>query len=144
MAPTTRFQSFKDAIIKGYDDGSDIPGTWRIYYPVGGSCTPMIAHGNYDEHGEMDGEWRAYYKSKNPYFIGRFQNGKQVGDFRWYHDSEGAMSCVGLYKDGVKEGTWTEFWENGQPKITRIYKEGVVIEKTEWNIDGVQLDGKDE
>ena len=42
----------------------------------------------------------------------------------------------GSYKDGKREGKWTEWYKNGLKEYECTYKDGELISEKEWNEDG--------
>ena len=50
--------------------------------------------------------------------------------------SSGQKESEGTYKDGEKDGLWTDWDENGQKRAEDTYKDGELIGRTWWNEDG--------
>ena len=49
--------------------------------------------------------------------------GKCEGIYESYHP-DGIVLATGVYKQGVKEGTWTNYWPNGQKKMEQEWVRG--------------------
>ena len=48
----------------------------------------------------------------------------------------GKTEFEGSYKDGKREGKWTEWYKNGLKEYECTYKDGELISEKEWNEDG--------
>jgi len=59
---------------------------------------------------------------------------EKVKEVEYYE--KGQMKSVGTYKDGEKDGLWTEWFENGQKEEEGTYKNGKLISYKYWNEDG--------
>ena len=58
----------------------------------------------------------------------------------FYMSDTSQMKLKGEYKDGKKEGKWTEWWINGQKKSEGNYKDGKLDGiLTEWNNYGEKI-----
>jgi hypothetical protein len=67
---------------------------------------------------------------------GEFRNGYKNGLFTEYY-SNGKKKSQGNFVNGVKIGGHTEWFENGQKEREQNYQNGVLFGKLlEWNIDG--------
>ena len=55
------------------------------------------------------------------------------------YSSNGQKEKEGTYKDGEKDGLWTNWYENGQKTLEGTFKDGELISKKEWNEDGSVL-----
>ena len=51
-------------------------------------------------------------------------------------DNFGKTLLKGTYKNGKKDGLWTDWDENGKKLIEETYKNDELISKKEWNEDG--------
>ena len=75
------------------------------------------------------------YQSGEKELKGNFKNGKKEGLWtEWYRN--GQKSFEGTYKDGKSDGLGTEWFENGQKKYEGTIKDDELISKNEWNEDG--------
>ncbi len=48
----------------------------------------------------------------------------------------GKAEFEGSYKNGKREGKWTEWYKNGLKEYECTYKDGELISEKEWNEDG--------
>jgi hypothetical protein len=57
------------------------------------------------------------------------------GEAVWYYDN-GQKREEGTFKDGEKDGVWTEWHENGQKESEGTYKDGEIQgEERRWSLD---------
>ena len=54
---------------------------------------------------------------------GRFKNGVMEGPWVSYHDN-GQLESKGTYKDGKKDGPWVGYYDNGQLQFKGTLKDG--------------------
>ena len=57
-----------------------------------------------------------------------------VKKVRWHEN--GQKFEEGTYKDGKKDGLWTDWYENEQKEEEGTYKDGEWISSKNWNLDG--------
>ena len=57
------------------------------------------------------------------------------GQAVWYYDN-GQKKYERTYKDGKLDGKWTWWHNNGQKRYERTYKDGELIESTLWDEEG--------
>lgn len=116
-------------------------GFWKDYFPDGS----LKAEGNYD-NGKQIGEWKYYHSNGKIEQIGRFSKlGKPEGLWKWYFDS-GKLLKEERYRNGLKDGLSTEWDETG-----KVIEEGEFVNGNEdgaWYeiigdsfIRGTYLDG---
>ncbi len=85
----------------------------------------IIGEGIVKEDGNRDGPWKDYYPDGSLKAEGNYENGKQVGEWKYYH-SNGKIEQKGKFsKQGKPEGTWKWFFENGQLLKEEIYRNGL-------------------
>ena len=48
----------------------------------------------------------------------------------------GKKEFEGSYKDGKKDGLWTDYYENGQKRSVKTYKDEELISQNCWDKDG--------
>lgn len=95
-------------------------GLWKY------QTADYLEFGNY-VNDEPDSVWVSYYMpSKKKYFEGRFQQGVPVGIHQGYH-SNGAKKYVGNYVNGMKDGDWKLYDENGFNFLTITYSNDIEI-----------------
>ncbi len=74
--------------------------------------------------GKKTGNWQMYNEQGKLTGKGRFdEQGKRIGEWTWY-DDQGRISDKESYTNGVIEGKYISFYDNGKPKVTCNYKEG--------------------
>ena len=57
-------------------------------------------------------------------YMGKILNGKQEGRWKSYHNNTGRKSSDDNYKNGLKNGLSTLWWENGQKMMELTFKDG--------------------
>ena len=68
-------------------------------------------------------------------FEGSYKDGKREGKWtEWYKNGLKEYECT--YKDGKRDGLLTFWFENGQKKSEVTFKDGELISEKEWNEDG--------
>lgn len=87
------YKSEKGNIVStvNYIDGN-LWGEFKDYHPNG----VLASEGAYDEFGKQTGEWSTYYADSIMESSGRFQRGRKVGQWRYYHDN-GTLSIKEEY-----------------------------------------------
>ena len=58
---------------------------------------------------------------------GKFKDGKKDGKWTQWH-SNGQIESEGNYKDGKEDGKWTRWYSNGQIIWKGNYKDGVLVD----------------
>ena len=53
----------------------------------------------------------------------------------WWYEN-GKLQQEGYYINGLHDGKWTAWWENGNKKSETIYKDDLEVELTEWSKNG--------
>ena len=74
-------------------------------------------------------------------YFKKTQNGIEIIKYEGYHYSgqkKIEYTYKGLDRRGypIKDGLWTEWYDNGQKKSEETWKDGKQIELTEWDRDG--------
>jgi antitoxin component YwqK of YwqJK toxin-antitoxin module len=96
-------------------------GRWKDFYPEG----PLKAEGDYD-NGKQIGEWKFYHLNGKIEQTGKFnKQGKPDGKWRWYFDS-GKLLKEENYRGGLKDGLSTEYDETG-----KVVEEGEFVNGNE-------------
>ena len=88
-------------------------------------------------NGEKEGKWKFYFHSNGKkQFDENWKDGKRDGLFtQWYEN--GKKKLEGTYTDGELDGLWTWWFENGQKKEEGTFKDGKVVNVIGmWNEDG--------
>jgi len=92
-------------------------------YTVGNT----IEKGKYYE-GEKQGLWRmTYIDTKKTAFEGEYLNGVENGVFTYYHEN-GQLSKRGRYQLGIREGLWEFYNDNAATRLTIKYENGKEVE----------------
>ncbi|HIM83310.1 MAG TPA: hypothetical protein EYM55_01635 [Candidatus Marinimicrobia bacterium] len=56
------------------------------------------------------------------------------------HKSTGEKKLEGRYRSGLKDGKWTNWYENGQKESEGIFKDGIKVgDWTYWNENGKKI-----
>ncbi len=103
---------YKNGVIIGEgiikEDGNR-NGPWKDYYSDGS----LKAEGNYD-NGKQIGEWKFYHANGKIEQTGKFnKQGKFEGKWKWYFDT-GQLLREENYRNGLKDGISTEYDETGK------------------------------
>jgi antitoxin component YwqK of YwqJK toxin-antitoxin module len=103
----------------------------------------------FDSNNKRTGVWKKQYPNKRIRYIGQFENGKEVGVFKFYHISSskhpisiktfyknsdslfvqfyklsGKLESEGIVKGRKRSGTWKYFFINGKVMSEENYKDG--------------------
>ena len=102
------------------DDGNR-DGPWKDFYPDGS----LKAEGNYD-NGKQVGDWKYYHLNGKIEQTGRFnKQGKFDATWKWYFDN-GKLLKEENYRSGLKDGMSTEYDETG-----KVIEEGEFVNGNE-------------
>jgi len=103
--------TFKQGLAEGVtryygDDGALIGG--KMY-----KSGALVGEGIYDERGNQQGNWKEYYTSGEIRAEGKYENGKRIGPWKFYHQN-GKLEQAGTYvKGGKPDGDWKWYYESG-------------------------------
>ena len=102
---------YKNGVITGEgivkEDGNR-EGHWKDFYPDGS----LKAEGNYD-NGKQTGEWKYYHANGKIEQTGKFnKQGKSEGIWKWYFES-GQLLKEENYRNGLRDGMSSEYDETG-------------------------------
>ncbi|SDR88259.1 Antitoxin component YwqK of the YwqJK toxin-antitoxin module [Polaribacter sp. KT25b] len=103
----------------------------------------------FNENKQRTGTWIKYYSDDKIRYTGQFENGKEVGVFKFYDISsskypviiktyskesqnvlvefytiKGKLQSKGYFKDKNRIGNWTYFFSDGKIMSEEVYKEG--------------------
>lgn len=110
-------------------------GEWTFYYDNNlKNEIRLKAKGTY-HLGKKSGTW-TYYDTYGPYVLkeATYVFDRLNGPYKDYYDTghkDRWIKSKGEYKEGKREGQWTDFWDNGcyrlegPPKEIAIYKAGI-------------------
>ena len=74
----------------------------------------IVGEGIEKEDGNRDGLWKDYYTDGKIKAEGNYTNGKQTGEWKFYHPN-GQLEQAGKYnKQGRPDGLWKWYYESGQ------------------------------
>jgi antitoxin component YwqK of YwqJK toxin-antitoxin module len=116
-------------------------GEWKQFYQDG----QKMAEGTFDK-GERTGEYVKYYPNGKDWVKGKYVNGFK--ESTWIYGNEnGSIGQMVVYRRGKEEkqvkmnGTFTENYDNDQPKLVENYKNGKLHgEYIEYYNDGKWVD----
>lgn len=116
--------SFKDNIPEGplreYSEDGEIIST-TIY-----SKGKIIATGRDDGTFMKQGLWKEFYETGELKSIGKYINGKKIGDWKYYF-SNGKTEQAGVYiKNGKPDGEWVWYYSDGDTLMVQNYSEGLL------------------
>ncbi len=88
------------------------------------------------ERDTLNGESWCYYEDGKPWSLNTFKNGVYDGIYKTWHDN-GQLNIDGRYDNGKEEGEWFTYYSNGMLNTRGIYRNG---EKTgvwsSYNLEG--------
>ncbi len=95
----------------------------------------ITGEGIVKEDGNRSGHWKDFYPDGSLKAEGNYDNGKQIGDWKYYH-ANGKIEQIGKFtKQGKPEGSWKWYFENGKLLKEENYhgglKDGLSIEYDE-------------
>lgn len=112
--------------------------------PYTGKCYGYFDNGQKGLRGEYikglrDGYWEFWYSNSNKKMEGAYSNGLKNGDWTYWY-SDGIVRMKATYILDKMEGMNTWYFENGKKKKEALYKDGVYLQKTEWDENGKIID----
>jgi antitoxin component YwqK of YwqJK toxin-antitoxin module len=106
--------------VKIYSDGSKVKdGPYHEFYPDGNK----FVEGKY-ANGKQEGEWKFWADNGKLNKAQTYHVGKLDGSWTLYHD-DGNKERDESYKAGVRDGKWTFYGAKNQPIQQEEYKNGV-------------------
>ncbi|MBK9448704.1 MAG: hypothetical protein IPN95_04690 [Bacteroidetes bacterium] len=74
-----------------------------------------------------------YFENGQKKYQGNVQNGKKVGEWKFYHDN-GQVMREGIYKEGAPFDLWKEYYRSGQVKSEGKYTivKGEAVKQGLW------------
>ena len=88
-------------------------------------------------NGEKEGRWKSYFHSNGKKkFDENWKDGERDGLFtQWYEN--GQKKGEGKYKNGKEDGLQTDWYRNGEKKSEGTFKDGELVKLIGmWNEDG--------
>lgn len=113
--------------------------------PYSGPCVGYHENGTKGKEGQyingrMEGVWTWWYSDGEKKRQGKYVQGKKDGKWMdWYKN--GNPRAALSYSMGIMDGDCAWFYETGQKKKLSIFKDGVFMNKREWNEDGTEKAG---
>jgi len=86
-------------------------------------------------NGVRDGIWEYWYSNGQKKVEGKYKKGLKDGQWLYWYPS-GQLRIKAFYKDNEMDGTNIWYYENGQKKKEAVFRNGVYLEKTEWDEKG--------
>jgi antitoxin component YwqK of YwqJK toxin-antitoxin module len=93
------------------------------YEPTGKQRTEREIARFSDNHFEADGVYREYYPNGQLFVEGKFERGRQQGEWTYYFDN-GQVNRKAMYKDGQPDGPREIFRADGTLFANRGFKDG--------------------
>jgi antitoxin component YwqK of YwqJK toxin-antitoxin module len=94
------------------------------YYSEGHSAGNQIMWSTTYEYGILNGPMTWFTDDGKILEQKNFKNGKLNGPYVSYMTGWGeTIDSQGIYKDGKKDGTWTEYFESGKVQLVENYKD---------------------
>lgn len=111
-------------------------------------------HNQFDKNKKRTGLWRKYYSNKRIKYIGQFENGKEVGTFKFYNIKYSTYpEAIKVFKKDSDSVAVTYLYDNGKTRVTGAFieknrvgkwmyfhKKGTIFSE-EYYVDG-KLEGK--
>ncbi|OFY69606.1 MAG: hypothetical protein A2265_03180, partial [Bacteroidetes bacterium RIFOXYA12_FULL_33_9] len=86
------------------------------------------------KEGEMHGEWIHYFENGTKKMLANNSDGIRNGVFYAYYPT-GSMRIQGFYKDGLKEGKWTFFNEDGRINKSLEFVKNIATNQDELDLE---------
>jgi sulfatase modifying factor 1 len=80
-----------------------------------------------------------FYENGTEKLNGRYRNGIKNGKWTWWNE-DGGTNSTGSYKNGLQNGIWKYYYENGQKESEGTFKDGKRVGLwTYWFEDGREI-----
>lgn len=114
--------------------------------PYTGYCYGYFENGQkgvrgYYENGLKNKYWEYWYSNGQKKIEGTYKNGKKEGIWKYYYPN-GKLRILANYKNDLMDGINIWFYENGNKKKEVLFREGVYLDKTEWDEKGKVIETK--
>ena len=77
------------------------------------------------KNGKLSGDYISYDENGQKEFEGTYKNGLKDGKWtEWYTQSDGSKMEERIYKEDIIDGKWTRWYKNGQKSSEKTYKDG--------------------
>lgn len=143
---TRHFQNLLDRTFAQGIDHNQLEKRLDIMYlkkatdPYTGKCFGYFENGQKGLRGEYksglrDGYWEFWYSNGQKKVEGAYVEGLKNGEWTYWY-SDGTIRMKANYIMDQMDGMNYWYFENGQKKKEALYKEGVYLQKTEWDQNG--------
>ncbi|PKP19882.1 MAG: hypothetical protein CVU05_10300 [Bacteroidetes bacterium HGW-Bacteroidetes-21] len=144
------FQNLLDKTFAQGIDHNQLEKRGEIMYlkkatePYTGKCYGYFDNGQKGLRGEYtnglrDGYWEFWYSNGNKKVEGSYNQGLKSGDWTYWY-SDGIVRMKATYIDDQMDGMNMWYYESGKKKKEALYKDGVYLQKTEWDENGKIID----
>ena len=142
----TYFQNLLDRTFAQGVDNSQLEDRSQVKYlkkarePYTGQCYGYYETGQKGLRGSYvdglkNGFWEYWYSNNQKKIEGNYIMGKKTGEWRYWY-SNGQVRIIANYVDDDMDGMNVWYYENGQKKKEAKFRNGVYLEKTEWDQKG--------
>jgi antitoxin component YwqK of YwqJK toxin-antitoxin module len=115
-------------------------GLWRFWY--WSDKTPTLGIEAEYRKGELHGRYLEWYADGTPKYIGRYDKGRQSGEWAGFDKTTGGIWRKGRYVDGREDGPWVYWHDNGLVSMFIWYRNGEVIAPIRaWRANGAEVTG---
>jgi antitoxin component YwqK of YwqJK toxin-antitoxin module len=109
-------------------------GASKTWYDNGQIETEMVF-----EKGKLQGPFKSWHRDGKVSIEGIYEAGDMNGEWKMYFEN-GNLTSVENYEKGKRIGTWKYYYETGKQRSELIYKDYLVVSKTEWDEKGKVTD----
>lgn len=99
-------------------------GIWKTYYQADTAIAELTTY----KEGKKNGPWKQFFKSGKLKCAGFYFNENLDGEYIGFN-TEGITLYKGQYSDGLREGLWEYFTDEGTLKTKEWYKEGEMVKE---------------
>ena len=102
-------------------------------YTFGGK---LLVQENYVDD-RREGESRTFYEDGQLKFLRKYQNGIRTSDESFWED--GKHKYKRFADANGRQGTHYEYWQNGEPRLSQVWKDDVIQLSTDFNEQGNKI-----
>jgi antitoxin component YwqK of YwqJK toxin-antitoxin module len=99
-------------------------GVWRTFYQADTTTAELTTYKN----GKMNGPWKQFFKTGKIKCTGFYFNDNLDGEYIGLN-TEGGILYKGQYVEGLREGLWEYFTDQGKLKTKEWYKTGEMVKE---------------
>lgn len=140
------FQNLLDKTFAQGADNSQLEQREKLIYlkkaeePYTGQCYGYYKTGQKGMkgayvNGVKNGTWEFWFSNNQKKVEGNYDMGKKTGKWSYWYPN-GQLRIVANYVDDEMDGKNYWYFENGQIKKEALFRNGVYLEKTEWDEKG--------